>query len=273
MLKIISITLYISLFIFGCNTYHLIPSDENITSPVLIYKPLFIYPHNALANNVTGQVHLILKIDKTGKVDSVLVEKSSGHDILDKSASAFVRQFRYKPAEIDGQPIQFYIKQSVDYYLVENKGMAQKYIRKVKGLKKQIAKASPENRLELQKELLAVYKEIINVNMDFIGFNQNIQKFINKDSYYRWDEVKNDWPLHFILFDDFQKSYPNSTINKDARKLMFEYLKKDFDTVKTISVTDNNLLQKREIYNKKIHTFLNEEYADVLPDSLNYLLE
>lgn len=273
MLKLISITLYISLFIISCSTSHMIPLDKNITAPLVIYKPLFIYPHTAQKNNLTGKVHLILKIDKEGNVDSVILDKSSGYDILDKSAVAFVKQFKYKPAESNGKPIQFYVKQPVDYFLVENSSLAQKYVRQVKELKKQIEETAPENQLELQKELLTVYKDFINSNMDYIGFNKNIKKFINKESYYRWDEAKNDWPLHFILFDDFQKSYPNSTINEDARKLMFEYLKKDLDTAKTISNADNDLLQKREIFNKKINKFLNEEYADVLPDSLNYLLQ
>jgi TonB family protein len=273
MLKIIFISLYISLFIVGCSTSHLVSLDDNINAPVLVYKPLFIYPRTAQENNLTGKVHLILKIDKGGKVDSVLLDKSSGYDILDKSAMAFVKQFKYKPAESNGRPVQFYMKQIVNYYLVERNGLSQNYIKQVKELKKKIEKASPEYQLELQKELLGVYEDFINSNTDYIAFNQNIKKIVDNDSYDRWDETKNDWPLHFILFDDFQKNYPNSTINEKAKNLMFEYLKKDFDTANTISDMENDLLQKREKFDKTINTFLNEKYADVLPDSLNYLIQ
>jgi len=267
MLKIIFILIFITLFIVGCSTSQFVPVNENITVPKLVDRPLFIYPHSAQINNLTGKVHLILKIDKTGKVDSVIMDKSSGHVILDKSAISFIKQFKYRPAESNGQPIQFYMKHTVDYFLVEDNGLAQDYVKQVKELKKKIEKASPENKLKLQKELLAVHKDFINSNTDYIGFNQNIQEFVNKDSYNRWDEAKSDWPLHFIVFDDFQKSYPNSSINNDARALMFEYLKKDFDTAKVISNSDYNLSQKKEKFYNKINRFLSEEYADMLPDS------
>jgi len=272
MLKVKFMIILITLFILSCTASRLVQVDENIIIPKLIEKPLFIYPHYAQVNNLSGKAHLILKINKSGKVDSVMIEKSSGFDVLDNSAVAFVKQFKYKPAESNGQPIQFYIKQTVDYFLVGNNSLAKKYINQVINLKKKIEKASPESQAELQKELLVVYKDFINSNMDYIGFNQNIREFVNKDSFNRWDESVTEWPMHFIVFDDFIKSYPNSPVNNDARNLMFEYLEKDFNTVKIISNSDNDLLQKREKFDKTISAFLSEEYANVLPDSLNYLI-
>lgn len=273
MLRTISSIISILLFIVGCSTTHLISSDDNFIAPTLIYKPIFIYPHTAQENKLTGEVCLILKIDKDGKVKSVTIDKSSGYHILDKSATTFAKQFKYKPAKLNGQPVEFYIKQSIDYDLVDGNSLTQYYIKQVKKLKKKIEEASPENQLKLQKELLVVYEDFINSNTDYIGFNQYIKEVINKDTYNKWDESVNDWPLHFLLFDDFQKSYKNSTINEDARNLMFVYLKKDFDTVEMASNMDINLLQKKQIFNNKISVFLNEEYANVLPDSLNYLMQ
>ena len=111
MLKLQFIIIYITLFVVGCSTSHLVSVDENNLVPKLVNKPLFIYPHTALANNIAGKVHLILKVNKKGKVDSVIVEKSSGYDVLDKSAISFVKQFEYKPVVSNGQPIQFYMKE------------------------------------------------------------------------------------------------------------------------------------------------------------------
>ncbi|MBN1407843.1 MAG: energy transducer TonB, partial [Calditrichaceae bacterium] len=219
MFKMRYVIISMALFALGCSTSHFISADETMKTPKLIEKPLFIYPHTAQKNNLSGKVHLIIKIDKSGKVDSIMVEKSSGHNILDRSAIAFVKQFRYKPAELNGQPIHFYLKQSVDYLLEENSDPTNGYIKQIKKLRKKIEKASPERQLELQKELLAVYKDYINANLDFIIFNQNITDLINQNAYDRWSESIEDWPLHFLVFDDFQKSYPGSPLNTDARNL------------------------------------------------------
>lgn len=273
MLKVKYIIVCITLFIVGCSSTHFVNMDENVIVPKLIDKPLFFYPHSAQADNLTGKVHLILKIDKTGMVESVTLEKSSGYEILDESAIGSVKQFKYKPAEMNGKPIAFFIKQTVDYDLFENPDLVKTYIKQIRDLKKKIEHASPEKQIELQKKLLAVYKEFINSNMDFIDFNQNIGEFVTEHSYSRWNDTIQDWPLHFVVFDDFQKSYPNSPINDDARKLMFEYLKKDFNTVKVISNLNDDSVHKKELFNIKINSFLNEEYAGLLPDSLNYLIQ
>ena len=273
MLKVIYIFALITLFMFGCSSKHLVSMDGSIIAPKLVEKPLFIYPHIAQVNNLTGKVHLIVRIDEKGKVDSVMIKKSSGYGVLDKSAAAFVKQFKYKPAESNGQPIQFYIKQSVDYSLVNKNNLEENYIILIKELKKKIEKTSPEKQLELQKELLSVYKDFINSNMDYIIFNKNIKEFVDQNSYSRWNDTTNDWPLHFIVFDDFQKSYPNSSVNKDARNLMFEYLKKDFDTIKAISVMDNDVVYDKTKFNQKISSFIKEDYNGLLPDSLNYLIQ
>ncbi|MEJ2542945.1 MAG: energy transducer TonB [Calditrichaceae bacterium] len=232
------IIVLIALFIVGCSSTHIVSMDKNIIAPKLIDKPLFIYPHSAQVNNHAGKVYLILKINKLGKVESVILDKSSGYGILDESAIASVKQFKYKPAELNGQPIDFYLKQTVDYDLLENPDLAKKYVNKVKDLKKKIEYASPEKQIELQKKLLSLYKDFISSNMDFVVFNKNIGEFVAENSYSRWNDASEDWPLHFVVFDDFQKSYPNSSVIDDARKLMFEYLKKDYETAKVVLNTN-----------------------------------
>jgi TonB family protein len=273
MLKVKLIIISIALFTLGCSSTKLVPVDENIVAPLLIDKPLFVYPHSAQENDITGKVFLIMKVDEEGKIESVMLEKSSGSEILDQSAIAFVKQFKYKPAELNGKPIQFYLKQSVDYMLADKKDQAYDYIKHIKNLQNKIKNTSAEKQLELQKELLAVYIDFINSNLDFVVFNQNIKELVHEKSYSRWNKSITEWPLHFIVFDDFQKSYPNSSVDDDARKLMFEYLKKDFDTVKVISNLNDDRLYQKEKFSTKIHSFLNEEYAGLLPDSLDYLIQ
>ena len=269
--KIITLII-ILIFIFGCNK-SIIISNNNTELPRLIDKPFFIYPPAAREDGISGKVHLILLINNKGIVDSVMVDKSSGYDILDKSAIAFAKQFKYIPAKFNGKPTQIYVGHSVDYTLTQPTEVSKNYISRVKELQHKIMNASPEKSAELQNELLTLHKKFIESNSDYIGYNQVIKELVNRSTFNRWSSAMNEWPLHFIVFDDFQKCYPNSVIDSKARQEMFEYLKKDFETAKIISLTDRQLISKRMMYDEQINNFIREDYADVLPDSLNYLLQ
>lgn len=63
------------------------------------------YPLLAQQNGWWGTVLLRIEIDATGAVQSVLVERSSGHSILDDAAVKAVRRWRGEPARIAGQAV------------------------------------------------------------------------------------------------------------------------------------------------------------------------
>lgn len=64
------------------------------------------YPLIAVRLNQTGKVELKLSIDERGSVVAASVEKSSGYDLLDKAAIAWVMaHWRYEPATKDGKPL------------------------------------------------------------------------------------------------------------------------------------------------------------------------
>ena len=266
-------TIFIIFFIIGCNKPHFVPNDKNTTAPKLIEKPLFIYPRYAQENELTGKVQLILLINKSGKVNSVIMDKPSGHKILDDVAVSFAEQFKYIPAEINGHPIRFYVEHTVDYSLVETNKIARDYIKKVKELQRDLKRSSPEMNLEIQKELLTAHDNFIKSNTDNLNYNQYIKEIIKDKSYNRWKKSWKDWPLHFIVFDDYQKCYPNSKMNKVARDFMFKYIKKDLDDTKIFLNTDQDLIKKRENIYKELNNFLNEEYAGIVPDSLIHLFQ
>ena len=67
--------------------------------PVLDTAPLpFEYPSDAWEDGVGGETILKIHITSYGGVDSVRVEKSSGHSGLDSAAIAGALQLRYRPA-------------------------------------------------------------------------------------------------------------------------------------------------------------------------------
>ena len=63
------------------------------------------YPKLAIRRNLEGTVHLRVRVDASGRPLEVLIERSSGHALLDREASAHVmRRWRFQPATVDGRP-------------------------------------------------------------------------------------------------------------------------------------------------------------------------
>jgi len=65
----------------------------------------FNYPVELWRASIEGEVVLRIHITAAGAVDSVELEKSSGHDVLDQIALRGARELRYHPAEEEDQPV------------------------------------------------------------------------------------------------------------------------------------------------------------------------
>jgi protein TonB len=69
----------------------------------LIYNVRPIYPELAKQAHIQGTVRLAARIDDTGTVESLRLV--SGHPLLVKAAFDAVKQWRYRPAMVDGRPV------------------------------------------------------------------------------------------------------------------------------------------------------------------------
>jgi protein TonB len=52
-----------------------------------------------------GEVLLDVRVGVDGRVTDVRLKRSSGSDLLDRTAIETVRQWRFAPATVDGQPV------------------------------------------------------------------------------------------------------------------------------------------------------------------------
>lgn len=82
----------------------------NLREPELISHPLPAMPALAVARDIRGTVKLEATVDKTGRVTSVSVV--SGNPILVPAARDAVSRWRYRPATLNGQPIE--VKAQID---------------------------------------------------------------------------------------------------------------------------------------------------------------
>ena len=75
----------------------------SIMKPRLIKKVVPVYPEKLVEEGIEGVVRIRAEMDESGKVCQLQVEKSL-HPLLDKTAVAAVKQWRYKPLMINGVP-------------------------------------------------------------------------------------------------------------------------------------------------------------------------
>ncbi len=71
---------------------------------MLIYKVEPIYPKNAKASRISGIVRLRATISKTG--DIVDLRAECGPELLKQASLEAVRQWRYRPYLLNGEPVE-----------------------------------------------------------------------------------------------------------------------------------------------------------------------
>jgi TonB family protein len=78
--------------------------DSKVMDGLLIQKVVPVYPEVARSARVQGMVEFTAVIGKDGSIQSLLLVR--GHPLLVKAAEDAVKQFRYKPTLLKGQPVE-----------------------------------------------------------------------------------------------------------------------------------------------------------------------
>ena len=73
--------------------------------PGIVGGPLPIYPKNAMDLGLEGQVTLLVRLNAAAQIEEAVVQKSSGHELLDEAALRAVRRgWKFEAALKDGEP-------------------------------------------------------------------------------------------------------------------------------------------------------------------------
>ena len=86
---------------------------NGIAAPRLVRRIDPAYPAIAVAARVSATVQLEAEVDARGQVASVRVER--GHPLFDEAAVAAVRQWRYQPLLLNGEPTGFVLTVTVRF--------------------------------------------------------------------------------------------------------------------------------------------------------------
>jgi protein TonB len=89
--------------------------SQGVSQGLLIKKVQPAYPRNALTMRVEGSVELVATISKTGDITHVKVVSGDGQ--LAKAAADAVKQWKYKPYLLNGEPVEIQTQITINFKL------------------------------------------------------------------------------------------------------------------------------------------------------------
>lgn len=93
-----------------------IPITGDVVQPVLMQKVEPVYPEAARKQRIEGTVILEAVITKEGNVEDVKISKSL-HPLLDEASVKAIKQWRYHPATLGGEPVKVYFTVTLRFKL------------------------------------------------------------------------------------------------------------------------------------------------------------
>ncbi len=78
-----------------------------------------IYPLEAVKNNIEGKVNVKFLISSGGDVHRVIIEKTSGSEILDSAAIDYINKLKFTPAKENGLPRSIWMSMVLKYLVVD----------------------------------------------------------------------------------------------------------------------------------------------------------
>jgi len=93
------------------------PVPTGLTAPKIVYKTVPDYPVKAIEAAMQGTAVIKIFILKNGRVGNAVIEQTSGHELLDRSAVAAISQWIFEPAVSQKEAIEAWFKVPVKFQL------------------------------------------------------------------------------------------------------------------------------------------------------------
>ena len=84
-------------------------------------SPRPAYPESAHREGKQGRVLLQVLVDQQGKAKAVEISSSSGSETLDNAAAQTIKRWRFYPARLGDQPVEFLLLIPIDFLLTERR--------------------------------------------------------------------------------------------------------------------------------------------------------
>jgi protein TonB len=91
--------------------------EGNVQPPKALSTTAPVYPENAKEAKIEGIVVVDTVIDTAGRVRQPKIKATSGNKDLDQAAIDAVSQWTFKPATLDGKPVEVYYTLTIRFAL------------------------------------------------------------------------------------------------------------------------------------------------------------
>ncbi|MBA3026532.1 MAG: energy transducer TonB [Sulfurimonas sp.] len=104
--------------LLGDVSKNVVMSEDSVDeAPKPTHRAAMEYPAKARKSGITGYVLMNLLVSKDGDVEKVKVLESQPAGLFDEVAIAGVKEWKFKPAQYQGQPVKVWAKQKISFNL------------------------------------------------------------------------------------------------------------------------------------------------------------
>lgn len=205
------------------------------------------YPIQAYDENIEGKVLLRMYIDEEGKVRQAKIYRSSGYDILDSAALDVAESARFRPGRINGEVQGMWLTWPLVYTFDHIAEDTKKWKQKVR----ETQYTASRGQSDAQYDLLVYYRGMARKMVDDRDehLNELVFSVCTSAVKSQWEQYKHDWPLSFILFQDFLTRYPDSEHRKTAEDYLIDFLKYEITLLQNTYIAEETRQgqQKQEL--------------------------
>ncbi len=219
------------------------------------------YPALAKRNNIEGNVKLSFLINRSGKVEEVRLLKSSGHGILDKAAIDYSKDIIFEPAKKGDTTISTWYSMDIDYKLFKQGFSPNNYVNEILDYYSMMDNKTYISYKNLLSKVLDIHiRYISEFSKEGANINYYIDRIIRPELRSEWKDFWDYQQLNFLVFHDFiqRSSYPE--LNEKAKIYLVKFLSKEIES------DDSALLEKQNLFQKKVYTFLENEYPEIIDE-------
>jgi TonB family protein len=199
---------------------------------LLTTKEPLAYPVDAFNLGIQGRTIIRILVDTEGYITESTILESSGSKLLDESALNIVKSSLYEPGTIDGVPgifelhipIHFILDNAYDLLIDIDDWLEQTLL-----YQEEIKKATAITKSESYENLFFHYQEMAQeisytrskkVNDIILDIVENS---VSRD----WSGYRDEWPLGFLLYQDYITRYPDSKYISNSLDGLIRYFERE----------------------------------------------
>lgn len=115
------ICLWLCLYITCSYQASIMAYDDVEVKPTPTFMPKPQYPDQARKNGIQGEILTKVLVGADGRIEQVVIEKSSSYEILDNAAIEAVQTAEFKPARHENKPVRVWVMIPIRFTLTGTK--------------------------------------------------------------------------------------------------------------------------------------------------------